>query len=194
MPWEKNFDLDVALDKAIKLFWKKGYEGTSMSDLIEAMGINKGSLYNAFGSKDELFSRALLRYDQQVRQKRFSLLRDVGDTKKIIKIFFDIMITEAIEDDEKKGCFLINTALNLPNQSHEIQKIVTEALIQIEEFFIEMIEKDQKEGRLEKNINAKEKAKSIVALIVGLRVLARGTYEAQSLEAIKSQAVGLLKT
>jgi TetR/AcrR family transcriptional repressor of nem operon len=193
MPWEKNFDLDDALDKAMVVFWNKGYDGTSMTDLINAMEIKKGSLYNAFGSKDQLFNRVLLRYDQQVRQKRFARLRDVGDTRKIIKKFFEDMVCEAIEDDDKKGCFLINTALNLPNQPIEIQKIVTEALIEIEEFFMEMIEKDQKEGRLDKNIDAKEKAKSILALIVGLRVLARGTYEPQSLEAIKSQAVGLLE-
>ena len=75
MPWEKNFDLDKATDKAIQVFWKKGYEGTSMSDLIDAMGINKGSLYNAFGSKDELFNRALLRYDQLNRQEALKQLK-----------------------------------------------------------------------------------------------------------------------
>lgn len=193
MPWEKNFDLDVALDKAIKVFWKKGYEGTSMSDLINAMEINKGSLYNAFGSKDELFNRALLRYDRLNRQKALAQLREIEDVREIITMFFEGLITETKEDAEKKGCFLVNTALDLPNQSAEIQKIVTEALKEIEEFFIEIIEKAQKAGQLEKKINAKEKATSLVALIVGLRVLARGTYEANSLKAIKTQALQLLE-
>ncbi len=62
MPWEKTFDIDEATDKAIEVFWKKGYEATSMSDLTQAMQINKGSLYNAFGSKKALFDRALARY------------------------------------------------------------------------------------------------------------------------------------
>ncbi|MGB1215804.1 MAG: TetR/AcrR family transcriptional regulator, partial [Pikeienuella sp.] len=55
MPWEKSFDLDDATDKAAAVFWAKGYEATSISDLVAAMGINKGSLYNAFGDKRRLF-------------------------------------------------------------------------------------------------------------------------------------------
>ncbi len=144
MPWEKNFDLDIATDKAIQVFWKKGYEGTSMSDLIDAMGINKGSLYNAFGSKDELFNRALLRYDQLNRQEALKQLNKLEDPK------------------------------------------------QVEDFFVTIIKKWQKLGNVETTKNAREVAVSLVALIIGLRVLARGTYDAENLEAIKKQALQLL--
>ena len=164
-----------------------------MSDLVEAMEINKGSLYNAFGSKDELFNRALLRYDRLTRQKVFTQLREIDDVRETITTFFEGVISETKEDGEKKGCFLINTTLDLPNQSAEIQKIVTEALKDIEDFFIEIIEKAQKAGQLEKKINPKEKATSLLTLLVGLRVLARGAYEANSLEAIKRQALQLLE-
>ncbi|MGH1405531.1 MAG: TetR/AcrR family transcriptional regulator [Rhodomicrobiaceae bacterium] len=192
MPWEKNFDLDIATDKAIQVFWKKGYEGTSMSDLIDAMGINKGSLYNAFGSKDELFNRALLRYDQLNRQEALKQLSKQEDPKQVIATFFDGMISETREDQEHKGCFLVNTALDLPNQSDEIKKMVSAALKELEDFFVTIIKKGQKVGTIETTKNAKEIAVSMVALIVGLRVLARGTYKSKNLEAIKAQALHLL--
>jgi TetR/AcrR family transcriptional repressor of nem operon len=75
MPWEETFDIDEATDKATEVFWKKGYEATSMADLIEAMQINKGSQYNAFGSKKEIFDRALVRYDQKNRAAKIAELR-----------------------------------------------------------------------------------------------------------------------
>lgn len=79
MPWEETFDIDEATDKATEVFWKKGYEATSMADLIEAMQINKGSLYNAFGSKKELFDRALVRYNQKNRAAKIAELRGWSD-------------------------------------------------------------------------------------------------------------------
>ena len=75
MPWEKDFDMDVALGDAMRTFWAKGYEATSMSDLTKAMKINKGSLYNAYGSKKELFTKALQKYDRAADQRTLRRLK-----------------------------------------------------------------------------------------------------------------------
>lgn len=192
MPWEKNFDLDEATDKAINVFWKKGYEGTSMSDLTEGMKINKGSLYNAFGSKKKLFDRAFLRYDRLNRQESIRQLDQVDDPVAAIEILFDGLIEETRNDTEKKGCLLVNTALELPNHSPDIQEMVTSALGDFEAFFVRTIQRGQQSGSIPDSINADEAAKSLLALVVGLRVLARGAFDASSLEALKTEAKRLI--
>ncbi|MEP1205827.1 MAG: TetR/AcrR family transcriptional regulator [Rhizobiaceae bacterium] len=192
MPWEKNFDLDEATDDAIKVFWKKGYEGTSMADLIEGMGINKGSLYNAFGNKKALFDRAFLRYDQLNRQQALKALSELEDPVEAVATLFDGLIAETREDKENKGCLLVNTAVELPNQSDDVKTMVTSALVEFEEFFATTIRKGQKAGLIDSSINPDNTAKSLLALVVGLRVLARGTYDAEALSALKSEAVRLL--
>ncbi len=67
MPWEKSFDEEVAIEKAMLVFWEKGFEPASIADLLEGTGLNRGSLYNAFGGKQQLFVKALLKYDGIVR-------------------------------------------------------------------------------------------------------------------------------
>lgn len=115
MPWEKSFDPEEAVDRAQKVFWAKGYEATSLSDLTDGMGINKGSLYNAFGSKKALFMRALLEYDRDNRQKSLTQLEAIDDPVIAVTTLFDGLIAETMADSEKKGCLLVNTALELPH-------------------------------------------------------------------------------
>lgn len=192
MPWVKNFDIDEATDKAMNVFWKKGYEGTSMSDLIAGMNINKGSLYNAFGSKKQLFDRALRRYDKLNRQQMLSQLSDIDDPHKAVGMLFDGLIAETQADKENKGCLLANTALELPNQPDDVKDMVTSAFTEFEAFFYSMIIKGQKSGLIGAEIDPDETAKSLLALVVGLRVLARGTYNTEAIKGLKSGALRLL--
>jgi len=192
MPWEKAFDLDEATDKAIAVFWQKGYEATSISDLVDGMEINKGSLYNAFGSKKALFDRALLRYDQNNRQKFLRELEALEDPRVAIATLFDGLIAETRADIENRGCFLINTALELPNQTADVKKMVANALFEFEGFFKRMILKGREKGSIPADIDAEAASKSMLALVVGLRVLARGTYDAESLRGLKAGAMKLI--
>ncbi|WP_108880197.1 TetR family transcriptional regulator C-terminal domain-containing protein [Anderseniella sp. Alg231-50] len=192
MPWEKTFDLDEATDKAISVFWQKGYEATSISDLVEGMEINKGSLYNAFGSKKALFDRALLRYDQKNRQKSLRELEAMADPALAIAALFDGLIAEAKTDVGNRGCLLVNTALEFPNQSADVQNLVTSALHEFEAFFKRMIVQGQKQGGIPADVDADAAARSMLALVVGLRVLARGTYDAEALRVLKAGAMKLI--
>ncbi len=192
MPWEKSFDLDIALDQAVKVFWAKGYEGTSIADLVDRMGINKGSLYNAFGSKHELFTKALLKYDRDHRQKRFAKLQELDDPIKVVSTMFDILIEEGSADKERKGCLLFNTVLELPNHSQEIRETVDAIIRGIETFFIRQIKLGQQRGDIAKTLNPKETAKSLIALIVGFRILSRGAYTVKELKTVKDAALKLI--
>ncbi|MEM1181330.1 MAG: TetR/AcrR family transcriptional regulator [Acidobacteriota bacterium] len=192
MPWEKNFDTDKALDEAIKVFWSKGYEATSMSNLTQAMGINKGSLYNAYGSKRALFIKAILKYDVENRRRLLTELEALDDPVTAIGQFFETLIAESVNDVEKKGCFLINTSLELPHHDDETRKIVTGGLEDLEAFFLRGLETARKRGEVAADLDVEEAAKGLVASIVGLRVLSRGTFDEAGLRAIKAQALARL--
>jgi len=192
MPWEKTFDLDEATDKAISVFRQKGCEGTSISDLVEGMEINKGSLYNAFGSKKALLERALLRYDQKNRQKVLRELEALADPVVAIGTLFDGLIAETRADTGNRGCLLVDTALELPNQSTDVRNMVTGALKEFEGFFKRLILQGQKLGSIPADIEADAASKSLLALVIGLRVLARGAYDAQALLILKTGALKLI--
>lgn len=193
MPWKKSFDLDEATAKAIEVFWAKGYEATSVSDLVDAMDLNKGSLYNAFGSKKDLFVRAFLQYDRENRQKTLSDLASMDDPVTAIRALFDGLIAESKADKQRKGCLLINTALDLPNQDKDVQVMVTSAMDDMQLFFKRQIEIGRERGEISNVVDPSTAAKSMVALVVGLRVLARGAFDNAGLGAIRDQAMQVIK-
>jgi TetR/AcrR family transcriptional repressor of nem operon len=192
MPWEKSFNLDDALARATKVFWAKGYEATSMADLVAGMGINKGSLYNAFGSKKELFTRALLQYDRDNRQAMLAQLEALDDPLVAVTRLFDVSISESIVDTEKKGCLLVNTALELPNHTDDVRGIIGTVFDDFEAFFKRLIKRGQKRGVISKDVKANDTAKSLFSLLIGIRVLARGDFDASGLRAIKRDALRLI--
>lgn len=192
MPWEKSFDTDQATSRAMHVFWSKGYEATSLADLLSATGINKGSFYNAFGSKKSLFVRTLLKYDRDERRVMLDELRALDDPVKAIKSVFDRMIAQSLEDTEKKGCFLVNTALDLPHHDEEIARTVQAGFDDLEDFFRGQLQSALRSGAIPAHVNAKETAKGLLSLTVGLRVLARGVFDPASLKAVRKQAMHLL--
>ena len=192
MPWEKTFDLDDATDRAIAVFWNKGYEATSMADLTSAMGINKGSLYNAFGSKKALFTRALLQYDRENRQAGLAQLEAMDAPVESVRVLFDTLIAESEADTEKKGCLLVNTALELPHHDDDIKIIVTAGLGDLQAFFQRIIVSGHNKGEIPASVDPGETAEALLSLVIGLRVLARGVFDADQLTGIRNQALKLL--
>jgi len=192
MPWEKTFDIDAATDKATEVFWKKGYEATSMADLIEAMDINKGSLYNAFGSKKALFDRALARYDQKNRAALVAELRQMPDARAAISALFEAMIDEANGDPRNLGCFVVNTAQDLPNQPPEVAEIIQHSLHEIERFLQDMIEQGKSNGQIAQTVETTPTAQALLSMVVGLRLLSRGAVGLPTLRAIHIGAMKLL--
>jgi len=193
MPWEKSFDSDEILDRAAKVFWAKGYEGASMAELIEATGINKGSVYNAFGTKKNLFTQALLKYDRDQRRAALIELTAMNAPVAAIQALFEGLVAQSLADTERKGCFLVNTALDLPNHDQDTEETVKAALSEFEQFFERQIELGHKTGAIPESVDPKLTAKVLLSLVVGLRVLARGVYDEDSLKALSDQALTLIR-
>lgn len=192
MPWEKSFDEEVALEKAMHVFWDKGFDSASIADLIEQTGVNRGSLYNAFGGKHALFVKALLKYDRDNRQANLARLEAMDNPKRAISEFFDNMVTNTLADTERKGCFLFNTVLDSSSHEAEVNEIVANGLREIEGFFRRSIEVGQARGDIRQDIDAQAKAKALLALSLAIRVLGRGPYNESALQTIADEAKQLI--
>jgi len=192
MPWETKFNIDEAIDQATEVFWAKGYQSTSLTDLLSAMNIKKGSFYNTFGSKKALFRKALNKYDDKHRRTMVRGLEKISDPILSLESFFDVIIEQALADPDKKGCMIINTAINLPNYDTETAETIKNGLTEVENYIAKQISNGISMGSIKQDIEVERVAKTILALAVSLRVLSRGVFNQDDLFAIKSQAMNLL--
>lgn len=192
MPWEKQFDVDKVLDKAMQAFWARGYEATSMQDLVECTGINRGSLYATYGDKRSLFLAALRMYDETVRQKMLTELEARCAPREAIRGLFLAFSEQASPKDCNRGCFLTNTALELAAHDGEARHIVAEAQTQIEAFFARMIRRGQESGDIARHMDPSRTASGFLASLAGLVVLIRSRPEPKLLQAVVDDAIGRL--
>ena len=105
----KEFDPDDVLDKAMDVFWSQGFEATSIQDLVNAMGINRGSIYDTFGNKIRLFNLALSRYQIDAPSQKLLNNADTGNPRKEIEDFFNGLLNRYGCSEEKRGCLITNS-------------------------------------------------------------------------------------
>ena len=192
MPWEKSFDVDQATRRAMTVFWSKGYDATSLPDLLEATGINRGSFYNAFGSKRNLFLLTLLTYDREERRAMLDEIGAMSDPMEAITEVFERMIAHSLADKDFRGCFLVFWARERARHVEQVGEAVRKGFDDLERFFLEQIMAAQIKGSIRPDMDPQETAKGLLSLSVGLRVMARGIATPASLSAIKRQALQLL--
>ena len=192
MPWQKTFDEDEVIGSIMEVFWQKGFEPASMTDLIAGAGITRGSLYNAFGGKEQLFLRALQKYDRDNRRAMLANLEAMDDPKRAIAVLFDALIAEAVSDSGKKGCFLVNTASELIAHGEEVNQIVRNGLREFEAFLRRSVEVAQARKQVPASLDPASTARGLMAMVVAIRVLSRGMFDEAALETIAGQALRLL--
>ena len=189
MPWEKQFDVDEVLDKAMQAFWSQGYEATSMQDLLKRMGINRGSLYSTYRDKHELFLAALRRYAETIHFKRLEDLESRYGPREAIRRLLLAFTPQASEKRGNRGCFLTNTALELAAHDPEAGKIVAEAQKKTEAWFAHMISKGKAKSEIAPHVMPAEAAGALLASLIGLSVLNRSRPEPALLHTIVDDAV-----
>jgi TetR/AcrR family transcriptional repressor of nem operon len=192
MPRPREFDEMVALDAAIDCFWKRGYEATSVRDLAETIGISAPSLYSAYGDKRTLFVRALERYLDQSMRARIKRLEDSLPPKEAVRRFIEEIIERSVNDRERRGCFLINSALEVAPHDKEVGAAIAERLGELEAFFRRSITAAQAEGTVPPHRVATELARLLLGVLLGVRVLARSKPERALLEGVARPALALL--
>ena len=188
----REFDEATALEAAIACFWHRGYEATSMRDLASSMGISGPSLYNAFGDKRALFIAALERYLDHSTRARIKRLEDSLPPKKAIRGFIEEIIERSLNDRERRGCFLINSALEVAPHDRELGAMIADRLGEIEAFFRRSIKAAQAEGLVPSARNPADLARLLLGVLLGIRVLARSKPDRSLLEGVARPALSLL--
>ncbi|HEY2445278.1 MAG TPA: TetR/AcrR family transcriptional regulator [Rhizomicrobium sp.] len=192
MPRPREFDETGALDAAIECFWRRGYEATSLRDLTAAMGLTAPSLYNAFGDKEELFTLALERYLERNTRGRLRRLEETLPPKKAIARFFAEIVERSVNDRERKGCFLVNSALEIAPHHAQCRAVITRQFAGIEGFFAGRILAAQADGTAPLHLDVDDTAKMFLGVLLGVRVLARTNPSRSVLEGVVRPALALL--
>jgi len=188
----REFDEVTALEAAIDCFWQRGYEATSVRDLAHKMGISAPSLYNAYGDKHALFVQALERYLDHSTRARIKRLEDSLPPKQAIRRFIEEIIERSVNDRERRGCFLINSALEVAPHDAELSALIADRLAEIEAFFHRSIKAAQGEGAVPRDRVAKDLARLLLGVLLGIRVLARSKPERALLGGVARPALALL--
>jgi TetR/AcrR family transcriptional regulator, transcriptional repressor for nem operon len=193
MPRPREFDESAALEAAMECFWRRGYEATSLRDLTTSMGLTAPSLYNAFGGKQELFSRALERYLDRTTRDRLRRLEQSLTPKAALHRFFAEIIEHSIRDRQRKGCFLVNSALEIAPHDAGCRAVITEQFTEIEALFRRCVLKAQADETVSSDVDAGDMARLLLGVLLGVRVLARTKPERAMMEGVVRPALALLK-
>jgi TetR/AcrR family transcriptional repressor of nem operon len=189
----REFDEANVLDAAIQCFWKKGFEATSMRDLIDCMGITGASLYNAFGDKRALYCKALAHYLESSFGERVMRLESTLAPRQAIEMFFVEIIDRSMNDTQRRGCMMVNSALEAAPHDPDAQAIVDDFLARAEHFFLRCAEAGQRDGTISCSQPAEDLSRLLLGVLLGIRVLARAKPQRALLESVLRPALALLE-
>jgi AcrR family transcriptional regulator len=180
------FDVDDALDKALEVFWTKGYEGTSLTDLTKAMGINRPSLYAAFGNKEQLFNKALEKYADKVCFLKIAL-----EEKTAAKVLETLLLSNAdslTEPDSPHGCLAVQGALTCGEEAETVRMALASLRASGEKKIRERLERAKKEGDLAPSAKPAEIARYISTVMHGMSVQASSGASRKDLRQVAKMA------
>lgn len=186
MPRPREFDLTTAIDRGTHVLWKKGYEATSLDDLLLAMGIGKSSFYAAFRSKRDFLFKALDHYSNKVVDELF--ITD-GSARAAIARTFKSVIDRA----GKEGCFLQNCAIELAHRDAEARVAVRRGMRRLEKAYYEAVVRGQETDEIRKSADALTLSRYLAASLNGLQTLARVELDRKALMQVAQTALSVLK-
>ncbi|GLU56540.1 TetR/AcrR family transcriptional regulator [Dyadobacter frigoris] len=189
----KEFDQEAILDKAVDLFWYKGYHASSMQDVVDALGLSRSSIYDTFGDKRKLYIAALERYRAQAAGGLIDMVNQSKNTMVSLEEIFKMLVHDSFTDKLPKGCFMVNSTVELAPHDEEIDKIVRENMQDIENAFFQLILKGQDSGEISKDKNPRAIARFLFNTISGLRIAAKSGVKQDIYNDIVSVALGGIK-
>lgn len=180
----KQFDPDVAVDKAVEVFWGKGFGGTTPQDLVEALGIGKGSLYNAFGSKHELFTRVLRRYADEQATALTEFLTAPGPVRPRLQKALRLIIKMNLADSGRRGCLAVNTAAEIGQADAQTAAHVQRMFDRTEAAFEAAVVEGQSNGELARSADPKAIASLLLTTVVGMQVMVKSSPDTDRLHRV----------
>lgn len=173
MPRVKLFDQEEVLNKAMNLFWKKGFAATSVQDLVDHLGINRASLYDTFGDKEKLFNLAFEHYRTTNSKGITRFFQSQTNIKEGFVKLFEMSIDQAIQDQDRKGCFVVNTTTELIPGDEKMVKKIADNKKNFVNLFYEYLEKGKSQGQINQCIDLHAMANLLFTLYNGLKVVSK---------------------
>ena len=192
MARHKEFDQDEALQKAMEVFWARGYEGTSIQDLVGRMGINRQSLYDTFGDKHALYLLALDRYCQVQSRKAIELLENSASVKKAVRQLFAGVVEGALCDKQRRGCFAGNAMSELAGRCKATAARTGSNVKAMEGAFYRALLRGKKEGELKTVREPRAVARFLYSSLQGLVLMSKATPDRRTLEDVVKITLSVL--
>ncbi len=191
MAGKKTFQPELVLEKAMDVFWERGYEAVSIEDLVGCTGIGRGSLYDTFGDKHSLYLAAFDRYLRAARAQTVALLDWEGTLPEVLAHLFQTYIDVLLGDPARRGCFLVNASLEMAPHDPEVAQKVQAAYASIEDAFCTFLVTAQEAGEFDSTRDPRQLARFLMGTLVSIRVLARTNTPRGTLEDIARTAVSV---
>ncbi|SDA89669.1 transcriptional regulator, TetR family [Pseudomonas sp. NFACC15-1] len=185
---QREFDVDTALDAALCVFWRKGYEGASYTDLTQATGVERPALYSAFGNKESLFRRALERYYAHYLDF-FPAALEQPTSRDVAAYILRGAVEVNTRYPDRKGCLGIHGALAGSDDAEPIRQALIDARAAGEASLRERFERAKTEGDLPESANCTALAAFVMAMTHGMAVQAKAGFTRETLEAVVEQAL-----
>lgn len=170
---------EEVLEKTMNLFWKKGYESTSIQDIVAVTGLKPGSLYNIFGNKEGIFEVVLDAYSQQNLNAVQSILNQSNDYIANIEMFLNEIVVNTIANEQTNGCLLVKTLLVVSHKDHKIQEQIVKVFEEVELLLVETLKKAKKQGQT--SVEPNTFAKFIISNIYGSHVYYKASKDKNTL-------------
>ena len=183
----REFCVNKALERALDAFWVNGYEATSVCDLMEAMDLQKGSLYKAFGDKHSLYISALDQYIRQSHEFDRETLENAASPREGIRKWLNRDIKKKCGDSMKRGCFVVNALTELAYKDEQVAGMIKNHIAGMTKLLTEIIEQGQQKGEFRTDVSANGIAQILVTHLFGLATLGKAVAsKAASLQGIKN--------
>jgi TetR/AcrR family transcriptional regulator, transcriptional repressor for nem operon len=177
----KEFNKEQVLEKAMRVFWAKGFNATSMQDLVDGLGLSRSSIYDTFGDKEGLFYAALETYNNKYQMMSMEDVELATSPLQTLKDRFANLIAISLTDNEHKGCLIVNTTTELAASSAKANYFINQSTSQVIEVLKKLIEKGQQLGEITTRHTAEQLAHYVFNTSVGMQVAARNNSNKQFL-------------
>jgi TetR/AcrR family transcriptional repressor of nem operon len=188
----KEFDPEEALDRALDIFWRRGYEGTSLRDLLEGMDISRQSLYDTFGDKRSLFLKVLARYETLAMEGMIQLLEGKG-TLTAVRGFAEYFLAEIILDADRGSCLMASTAIEVGRADPEIQTVVKTYFGRVEAAIHAVLANAMEAGQIAEDRDLRALARHLVNALHGLGIMGRAGHSRPALRQMLNGALSVLE-
>jgi TetR/AcrR family transcriptional regulator, transcriptional repressor for nem operon len=180
----REFEREDVVQKALDVFWRQGYQATSVQDLVAATGLNRGSLYDTFGDKHGLFLEAVEYYRSHVTARRLAKLEEPGLAREKIATFFREVIEFSVGEGRLLGCLMTNSAIELAPHDRDTRLAVAANMGAMEGAFRRVLTRAKRDGELAAGKSPTDLARFLTATANGLRVMAKVSPDRATLRSV----------